>query len=77
MTEEGDKLHNAVLKFALLINDHPDKEDIELIKEELQDDVYPETLDRIIELADKLEDDTSEDDTEETDEENKLNDDEE
>lgn len=62
LIEGGNKFTNAMFKFALLLNDHPDKEDIEAIAEELQATIHLDKLERIIELADQLEE---EDDTEE------------
>ena len=62
LIEDGNKFTNAMFKFALLLNDRPDKEDIEAIAEELQATIHLEQLERIIELADQLEDETEEED---------------
>ncbi len=60
LIEGGSNLTNAVLKFALLLNDYPDSENIEAISEELQNTLPPDRLDRIIELAHELNDEVKE-----------------
>ena len=54
--EVDGNLNNAVLKFALLLNDQPDEEDIKAIIRELQANIPLDGLKRIIELAGELED---------------------
>ena len=53
--EVDDNLNNAVFKFALLLNDQPDEEDIKAIIRELQANIPLDGLKRIIELAGELE----------------------
>lgn len=60
LIKDEKNLNNAILKFALLINENPDEEDIKVITNKLQTMVSPDELKRIIELAEEL-DDESED----------------
>ncbi len=55
-TEDKTNLNNALLKFALLLNENPDEEDIKIITNRLKTLVSPEELKRIIELAEELDD---------------------
>ncbi|UCF50130.1 MAG: hypothetical protein JSU91_01215 [Thermoplasmatales archaeon] len=50
----GSNLANAVAKFALLLDDSPDKNMIEAITEELRNKHSSDEMQRIIELADEL-----------------------
>ena len=69
LIEGGSDLTNAVFKFFLLLNDCPDKEDIKAITDELQATIHPDKLERIIELAEQLEDETEGGDKQEAEEE--------
>ena len=61
LTEGKNNLNNAILKFALLLNENPDKDTIKFITNRLKTLVSPDDLKRIIELADEL-DEKPEDD---------------
>jgi len=54
--EDKNNLNNALLKFALLLNENPDEEDIKIITNKLKTLVSPDELKRIIELAEELDD---------------------
>lgn len=56
LMEGGSNLNNAVFKFAQLLNDQPDEEDIKTIIRELQANLPSDELKRIIELAEELKD---------------------
>ena len=56
MINGGSNLNNAVFKFAQLLNDQPDEEDIKAITRELQANLPSDELKRIIELAEELKD---------------------
>ncbi|UCD13299.1 MAG: DUF4405 domain-containing protein [Thermoplasmatales archaeon] len=56
----GSDLNNAVFKFALLFNNSPDIEDIKAFTENLQATIHPDNLQRIIELAAELKDESEE-----------------
>lgn len=60
MIEGGNRLTNAVFKFALLFNACPDEEDIKDITKELQITIPLDELERIIELAEGLKDEPEE-----------------
>ena len=69
LIEGGSDLTNAMLKFALLLNDCPDKENIKAITMELQATLPPDKLERIIELAEKLKEEPEEDSKQQAEEE--------
>jgi len=56
----GSDRPNAASKSALLLNVCPDKEDIKDITEELQAAIHPDKLERTIELAEELKDESEE-----------------
>jgi hypothetical protein len=53
-------LNNAMFKFALLINENPDEEEIKAISNKLKAILSPDEEKRIIELAEELKDDSEE-----------------
>jgi cytochrome b subunit of formate dehydrogenase len=65
-----NNLDNALLKFALLLNENPDKEDIKVITSRLKTMVSAEDLKRIIELAEELDDKPEEDNNIKSEDEN-------
>jgi len=68
--KEKKNLNNALLKFALLLNENPDEEDIKVIINRLKTLVSPEELKRIIELAEELDDKTEEENKQKSKDEN-------
>jgi cytochrome b subunit of formate dehydrogenase len=65
-TEDRKNLNNALLKFALLLNENPDEEDIKIITNRLKTLVSPEELKRIIELAEELDEKPEEENKQES-----------
>ena len=76
LTEGKNNLKNALLKFALLLNENPDEEDIKIITKRLETLVSPEELKRIIELAEELDDKPEEDNKQESKDEDTQSDEE-
>jgi cytochrome b subunit of formate dehydrogenase len=70
-TEDRNNLNNALLKFALLLNENPDEEDIKIITNRLKNLVSPEELKRIIELAEELDEKPEEENNQESKDKNK------
>ncbi len=70
LIDDENNLDNALLKFALLINENPDVEDLKAIAKELQVTMTSDDLKRIIELAKKLKDEPEEESKQETKDEN-------
>ncbi len=62
---EKDYVRNAVYNFALLLNDFPEIKDIEAFAKNLQSNLQPYNLQRIIELSEELKDE-SEDENKKT-----------
>jgi hypothetical protein len=56
LSKGGNDLSNAVFKFALLLDNCPDREDIKAITKELEATIPSDKLERIIELAEELKD---------------------
>ena len=66
-----NKLNNAILKFALLLNENPDEEDIREITNRLKTILTPEQLKRILELAEEFNDGKEDENKQEPKEEKK------
>lgn len=58
LTGERNDISNAVYNFALLLNNFPERKDIEAFAKNLQSSLEPNNLQRIIELSEELKDET-------------------